>query len=131
MSGRADEKQNRFSQICAGIVLALTLAFMAFLLPMSLIRTTGMSTGGVGGEIVTFNYDNFFLNVIVLAICTAAVYILRRMLEHVSVRRVTAVLTAWVLAFGLAFVCSAKLQPSEDSYVVTFFSRQAAQRDIS
>ena len=58
MSGRADGKQNRFSRICAGIVLALTLAFMAFLLPMSLIRTTGMSTGGVGGEIVSFNYDN-------------------------------------------------------------------------
>lgn len=131
MSGRADGKQNRFSRICAGIVLALTLAFMAFLLPMSLIRTTGMSTGGVGGEIVSFNYDNFFLNAIVLSICTAAVYILRRMLEHISVRRVTAVLTAWVLVFGLAFVCSAKLQPSEDSYVVTFFARQAAQGDFS
>ena len=131
MSGRTDEKLNKFSRVCAGAVLALALAFMAFLLPMSLIRTTGMSTGGVGGEIVTFNYDNFFLNVIVLVICAAAVYILRRMLEHVSVRRVTAVLMAWVLAFGLAFVCSAKLQPSEDSYVVTFFARQAAKGDFS
>ena len=131
MSGRTEEKRNSFSRICAGAVLALTLAFMAFLLPMSLIRTTGMSTGGVGGEIVTFNYDNFFLNVIVLAICTAAVYILNRMLGHISVRRVTAVLAAWVLVFGLAFVCSAKLQPSEDSYVVTFFARQAAKGDFS
>ena len=131
MSGRADEKRNKFSRICAGLVLALTLAFMAFLLPMSLIRTTGMSTGGAGGEIVTFNQDNFFLNIIMLAICTAAVYILRRMLEHVSVRRVTVLLTAWVLAFSLAFACSAKLQPSEDSYVVTFFARQAAQGDFS
>ena len=131
MSGRSDGKRNSFSRICAGAVLAPTLAFMAFLLPMSLIRTTGMSTGGVGGELVTFNYDNFFLNILVLAMCTAAVYILRHMLEHISVRRVTAVLTAWVLVFGLAFVCSAKLQPSEDSYVVTFFARQAAKGDLS
>ena len=76
MSERLDGKSNKFSRFCAGAILVLAMLFMAFLLPMSLIRTTGMSAGasGLTGEIVTFNYDNFFLNVIVLAICVATVY---------------------------------------------------------
>lgn len=131
MTARLDKKMNTLSRVCARTVLALALVFMAFLLPMSLIRTTVMSTGGVGGEIVSFNYDNIFLNIIVLVICTSTVYIIRRLIYHISVKRVTAFMALWITALGLLFVCSAKLQPSEDSYVVTFFARQAAKGDLS
>lgn len=131
MSTKLNGKSNGFGRLCARGVLALTLLFMAFLLPMSLIRTTGMSTGGVGGEIVTFNYDNFFLNIIVLVICTATVYILRRVLSGIPAARVTAVMALWLSALGILFALSAKLQPSEDSYAITFFARQAAKGDLS
>lgn len=131
MGTRINRKSNGFPRVCARGILALTLLFMAFLLPMSMIRTTGMSTGGVGGEIVTFNYDNFFLNSIVLVICTATVYIICRLISHVKASHVTFVMALWLAALGVLFVCSAKLQPSEDSYVITFFARQAAKGDLS
>lgn len=131
MTERLDKKINSFSRLCARIILALVLIYMAFLLPMSFIRTTGMSTGGVGGEIVSFNYDNFFLNIIVLVICTAVVHIIRRLITQLSVARVTLVMALWIGVLGMLFVLSAKLQPSEDSYVITFFARQAAKGDYS
>ena len=133
MSERLDGKSNKFSRFCAGAILVLAMLFMAFLLPMSLIRTTGMSAGasGLTGEIVTFNYDNFFLNVIVLAICVATVYIFSRLCEHLRLKNLIAALMLWTVLFGAAFVCSAKLQPSEDSFIVTFFARQAAKGDVS
>lgn len=131
MSTRVERKMRGFGRVCARGVLVLTLLFMAFLLPMSLIRTTGMSTGGVGGEIVSFNYDNFFLNIIVLVICTATVYIIARLLAHIPAARVTAVMALWLAVLGTLFVLSAKLQPAEDSYAITFFARQAARGDLS
>lgn len=131
MTERLNKKIDSLSRLCARIILALALLFMAYLMPMSLIRTTGMSTGGVGGEIVSFNYDNFFLNIIVLIICTAVVYIIRRLIAQRSVAGVTAFMSVWLGVLGVVFVLSAKLQPSEDSYIITFFARQAAKGDYS
>ena len=131
MRDRTDKKLNKFSRFCAAVIFILLLGFMAFLTPMSVFRTTLMSTGAGAGEIVTFVKDNFFLNAIVLFICVAAVYLICLMCEHVKLRKLVVLLLAWTLLFGLAFVCSAKLQPSEDSYIVTFFARQAAKGDYS
>lgn len=131
MRDRTDEKLNKFSRFCAAVIFILLLGFMAFLTPMSVFRTTLMSTGAGAGEIVMFVKDNFFLNAIVLFICVAAVYLICLMCEHVKLRKLVVLLLAWTLLFGLAFVCSAKLQPSEDSYIVTFFARQAAKGDYS
>lgn len=133
MSRIHDEKKERFSRLCALIILGLTLIFMAFLLPMAFIRTTGMSTGAAGtlGEVVSFNRDNVFLNLIVLAITAAGAYLVFRLCELVPLRSVVLALVGYTLIFGMAFVLSAKLQPSEDSYIVSFFARQAARGDVS
>lgn len=131
MSNNLDNKREKFSRFCAMAVYVLALIFMAYLLPMSLLRTTQMSTGGEIGEVVRFYNDNFFLNTIILIISTAMVYLVFWLVEHVSLRKITAILMGWTLIAGIFFVCSAKLQPSEDSYIVSFFARQCALGDSS
>lgn len=124
-------KREKFSRFCAGGVLALELCFMLYLLVSAFMQTTGMSTGGGEGEVVTFFPDNFFLNTLVAALMLAALYLLLNVLENVSLNTIAAVLLGWTLLFGCVFVCSARLQPLQDSYIVTFFARQCAKGDYS
>lgn len=125
------KEREKFTRFCAGAVVLLVLLFMAYLFPCSLFRTTGMSTGTGRGEIISFNYDNFFLNIITLSVSAGLVYLVYRAGSGISLKRCVLIMSVWVLASGLLFVLSAKLQPSEDSFVVTFFARQAAMGDYS
>lgn len=120
-----------FSAFCAGAVAFIMLLLMAYLLPMSLFRTTGMSTGSGMGEVVSFEYDNFFLNGIMLFICICLFYLIWRFFESRSLKTVMLLLAVWYLVFGFCFVASARLQASEDSYILTFFAREAAKGDLS
>lgn len=131
MSNNLDNKREKFSRFCAMAVYVLVLIFMLYLLPASFLGTTDMSTKGVYGEVVTFRNDNIFLNLIMLIISTAAVYLVFWLVEHVSLRKITSILMAWTLVAGIFFVCSAKLQPSADSHIVTFFARQCAAGDLA
>lgn len=116
---------------CTKAVALIMLVFMCYLLPMSFFRTTDMSTGGGIGEIVHFEYDNFFLNIIMLLISICLFYLLWRFFETLSVKKLSLVMLGWVLAFGFLFTASAKLSPSEDSFIVTYFARQASRGDYS
>jgi len=128
---RTGRIQAAFYGFCSRTIAALLLLFMCYLLPMSFFRTTGMSTGTGKGEVISFNYDNFCLNRILLFISVCLIYLLWRHFESISLNRLLSVLCVWVLAFGLVFVLNTKLQPSEDSYIVNFFARQAARGDFS
>lgn len=131
MPGKTVRVRDAFYGICSRVIAAIMLVFMCYLLPMSFFRTTGMSTGGGKGEVVSFGYDNFFLNLILLFISVCLIYLLWRHFEHYSLNRMLLVLGGWILFFGLAIVFSTRLQPSEDSYIVNFFARQAARGDLS
>ena len=115
MQKRTGRIQAAFYGFCSRTIAALMLLFMCYLLPMSFFRTTGMSTGTGKGEVISFNYDNFFLNLILLFISVCLIYLLWRHFESISLNRLLSVLCVWVLAFGLVFVLNTKLQPSEDS----------------
>jgi len=131
VQGRTLKIRAAFSSFCAGAIPAMVALLMCYLLPMSFFRTTGMSTGGGKGEVVSFGYDNFFLNLIMLFISICLIYLLWRHFENYSINRLLTVLCAWVVFFGAIFVLDTKLQPSEDSYIVNFFARQAARGDLS
>ena len=131
MERRLEKAGNRLNSICVKGVSLLSLLFMCYLLPMSFFRTTDMSTGGGIGEIVRFDYDNFFLNIIALFLCLCLFYLVWRIVSRLELVHILMFLCAWVLLFGFGLVVSAKLQPSEDSYIVTFFARQAARGDLS
>ena len=131
MGRLTDKKREKLISFCVMMIALLVLLFMSYLFPCSLFRTTGMSTGAGKGEIVTFNYDNFFLNLITLSVSCGCVYLVYKLGSGISLKTCLVVLSVWVLCFGLLFVASAKLQPTEDSYIVTFFARQAAKGDYS
>jgi len=131
VQGKTGHARDVFYGFCSRAIPAMLTAFMCYLLPMSFFRTTGMSTGDGKGEVVSFGYDNFFLNLILLFISVCLIYLLWRHFEHYSINSMLLVLGAWVLLFGAAMVFSTKLQPSEDSYVVNFFAHQAARGDFS
>ena len=131
MERKIERAGEAFSRFCTRAVAAAVLLFMCYLLPMSFFRTTDMSTGGGIGEIVRFDYDNFFLNIIALFLCLCLFYLIWRLFSRLELKHILIALCLWVLLFGFGLVVSAKLQPSEDSYIVTFFARQAARGDLS
>ena len=131
MQGRKGRIRQGFADFCAAAIPAIMAVFMCYLLPMSFFRTTGMSTGGGKGEVVSFGYDNFFLNLILLFISVCLIYLLWRRFGYLSAEKISLVLCGWVVFFGMLMVLSARLQPSEDSYIVNFFARQAARGDLS
>ena len=74
MERKIERAGEAFSRFCTRAVAVAVLLFMCYLLPMSFFRTTDMSTGGGIGEIVRFDYDNFFLNIIALFLCLCLFY---------------------------------------------------------
>jgi len=124
-------KREKFSRFCAGGVFALTLCFMTVLTVQSLLGTYSVTTGGGEGEVLGYAKDNVLINLLLTAAFLALVYFAEKLLKNVSAKKVTLVLLAWTVIFSSAFVCSAKLQPSQDSYIITFFAQQAAKGDYS
>lgn len=123
--------KEKFSRFCAGGVLAAELCFMAILVISAFISTAYVTTGGGEGEVLSFSKDNLFINILFCALLFAALYFLLRITQKIPVRAVTAALALWTVIISAAFVCSAKLQPTNDSYIITFFAQQAAKGDYS
>lgn len=121
----------RFSRFCAGVVLALVTLAAVYLFVMSMLQSADISTGSGYGEILRFVKDNLLLNLLALLAGTALLYGFWRLCGRISLKLLTALLLAWTMAAGLAFIASVRLQPSQDSEVVTFFAMQAARGDFS
>ena len=128
MEKNAGEK---FSGFCAGGVLALELGFMAVLCVLSLLGTFLVTTGGGEGEVLSYAKDNILLNILFTLAFLLLLLVLSRLLEKVSAKKLTLVLLVWTVLFSSAFVCSGRLQPSQDSYIISFFASQAAKGDTS
>ncbi|MGI5977759.1 MAG: hypothetical protein ACOX68_08710 [Candidatus Limivicinus sp.] len=122
---------NKFTRFCVAVILVFMLVFMLFLFPVSLLRTTAISVGSGRGELVSFEYDNFFLNLIMLTMYTALLYLVFRFVKFIRLKTQVLIMSGLIFITGIFLVASAKLQPSEDSYAVTFFARQAARGDYS
>lgn len=123
--------KEKFSRFCAGGVLVMTLCFMAVLTVQAFVGTASVTTGGGDGEVLSFSRDNTFINILLSAAFFAPMYFLLKVSEKISARALTAALVLWAVILSAAFVCSAKLQPSQDSYIITFFASQAAKGDYS
>lgn len=124
-------KSEKFSRFCAGGVLVLTLCFTAVLIVQSLLGTYSVTIGGGDGEVLSYAKDNFFVNLLMTGAFLTVVFFAEKLLEKIPAKKVSVVLAAWTVIFSTAFVCSAKLQPSQDSDIITFFAQQAAKGDWS
>ena len=123
--------REKFSGFCAGGVLVLELGFMAVLCVLSLLGSFSVTTGGGEGEVLSYAKDSVFLNLFLTAAFLALIFCASRLLERVSAKKLTVLLLVWTVLFSSAFVCSAKLQPSQDSYIISFFASQSARGDTS
>ena len=128
MKNTAGEK---FSRFCAGGVLVIELCFMAVLSVMSLLGTYSVTTGGGEGEVLSYAKDNVFLNLLYTFAFLSLIFFISRFPEKLSANKLTVILLAWTVIISSAFVCSAKLQPSQDSYIISFFAQQSAKGDYS
>ena len=126
-----ENAKEKFSRFCAGGVLALMLGFMAVLAVLSLLGTYSVTTGGGEGEVLSYGKDNVLLNLLLTAVFLTLLFFASRLFEKVSAKKVTVVLLTWTAILSSAFVCSAKLQPSQDAYIINFFATQAAKGDYS
>ena len=121
----------KFSGFCAGGVLVFLLCFMAVLAVLSLSGSYSVSTGGGEGEVLSYAGENVFLNLPLTFAFLALLLLISRLLEKVPAKKVTAALLVWTVILSSAFVCSAKLAPSQDSYIISFFASQSAKGDYS
>ncbi len=121
----------KFSRFCAGGVLVIELCFMAVLSVMSLLGTYSVTTGGGEGEILSYAKDSVFLSLLFTFAFLSLIVFLSRFLKKLSADKLTVILFAWTVILSSAFVCSAKLQPSQDAYIINFFASQSAKGDYS
>lgn len=127
----AESRTGKFSRFCAGVVLALMSLIALYLFIASMLATSEVSTGEGYGELLYFLRDNAALNLAVLLLCLAVLYLFWRVSDHIRLSFVVGLLLAWTVLAGALFVMSTKLEPSQDSYVVTFWSMQSAKGDTS
>ena len=131
MTGELRPAWERFSRFCAIIVLSLITLIMGYLFIMSMLATSDISTGEGFGELLTFRRDNVLVNLAVLVLCVGLLYLFWRFCDAIRLSSLTALLLIWTLAAGAIFVMSSRLQPSQDSYVVSFWAMQSAKGDTS
>ena len=121
----------RLSRFCAAVILALLSVAFAYLLVMSMLSTSDISTGAGMGEVLSVRQDMILLNLLILALCLGLLYGFWRLCDRLRLSWLIGLLLAWTLLAGAAFVASVKLQPSQDSYIVTFWAMQSARGDSS
>ncbi len=121
----------RFSRFCACVVLALLSLIVGYLFAASLLGTSDISTGAGLGEVLQFQRDNVPVNVLALVLSVGLLYLFWRVCDRIRLSVLTWILLLWTVFAGALFIASVKLQPSQDSYVVTFWAMQSARGDTS
>jgi len=115
----------------AAILLILVLA-LAFMLPLAVsacLETSYLNTNNISGENIDIYADNVFLNVIMLVLYIAVIYLFYKCSDVLSTRLLELLLFAGMGFFGLAFIGSTKLAPPvySDSYILVKAAMDAAE----
>ena len=73
--GRLDRYTPRIEKLGAAVILILTMLFMVYLTASAFLQTTDISIADPSGEYAEIYSDNIFLNLILVCIFLAALYI--------------------------------------------------------
>lgn len=120
-------------RLAAAVVLALSTLLMLFLTLSAYVETGTVSTNNAAGELVELYADNIFLNLLLLALLVATLYLLYRHCGNINLKKMELALLLWVFLLGIAFILSVKLAAPwySDSYLVTNAAQRAAENDFS
>ena len=131
--GRLDRYTPRIEKLGAAVILILTMLFMIYLTASAFLQTTDISIADPSGEYAEIYLDNIFLNLILVCILLAALYIFYRHGMEIKLRRLEIALPCWTFILGAAFIASVKLRAPwySDSYYVTYAAQRAAVGDYS
>ena len=131
--GRLDRYTPRIEKLGAAVILILTMLFMIYLTASAFLQTTDISIADPSGEYAEIYLDNIFLNLILVCIFLAALYIFYRHGMEIKLRRLEIALLCWTFILGAAFIASVKLRAPwySDSYYVTYAAQRAAVGDYS
>ena len=131
--GRLDRYTPRIEKLGAAVILILTMLFMIYLTASAFLQTTDISIADPSGEYAEIYSDNIFLNLILVCIFLAALYIFYRHGTEIKLRRLEIALLCWTFILGAAFIASVKLRAPwySDSFYVTYAAQRAAVGDYS
>ncbi len=113
------------SRVGLGGIAFLMVAVMLFLFVGSMLGTSDMSMDNAVQEMITFEEDNIWSNIIFLIlflmIGISVVLILRRfgLNEKLTPSRISWMLFAWICVIGSLWVIQSMSSPTHDSYIVT------------
>ena len=117
----------------SALILVILGAFMLYLCFAALTESSHLDTDNISGENIVFLDDNIFLNIIVLTILIAVLFLFYRHCGPIPARKMELVLLGWVFLFGTAFIATTKLRAPiySDSFLVTYGAQRAAIGDES
>lgn len=137
------DKENFFMSFCRTFIGIIVLVFMAVLTFSSLFFTTGMEIVKAEDvqdsaiyrmkeslEWVVYYSDGFVGNLIWLAICIAACFLVLPLMKRLTLGQELVLIVTWTLYLGIFWVYSSMTAPSEDSYMVTGASFEFAKNNF-
>lgn len=129
--GRLASGISWLSRLSASVVLVLSGFFVLLLTVSAYIETADVSTNNEAGELVEIYADNVFLNILLLMLFAASLYLLYRHCVDFSLRHTEIVLMLMVMILGAAFIVSVKLAAPwfSDSYQLLYAAERAAAGD--
>lgn len=122
--------ENKLEKTARLVISIFMILIMGFLTIVSLLHTTGMD---IVPEIESVSYlnDNFYLNILLLALSAAVCLIIMPLLKKMPLWVEIAVICIWTIILGLIWVYSSQSAPTEDSFHVTNASLLFADNDFS
>jgi len=119
-------------RLAAAVVLVPSLLLMLLLTLSAYMETGYISTNNPAGELLELYADNVFLNILLLVLLGATLYLLYRHGKNANLKRLELLMLLWVFLLGLSFILSVKLAAPwySDSYLVTYAAQLAAENDF-
>lgn len=113
------------------IICILMALIMSFLFIESFMHTMKLSVTPELRESITYHHDNFIFNAIYMAASLLIISVVAPKLEKIPLIIQIAVLSAVTITLGSIWVMSAKISPTDDSYLVTHAASMAINNDFS
>jgi len=100
-------------------ILIIFTAIFGFLSVESIWHTSVFDPDKILYETILYNYDNVFINLLIIGVVTFILYVTKRYWEKFNLKVLTLIAYAFIIAIGFIWVFSVKSVPTEDSYTVT------------
>ncbi len=122
----------KLSKLCKGIIAVLIMFIMAYLATNSILGTTTLTEQNGSKQYLLYSYDNIILTLLfIVAVCVIIYTIFNDIFEKINPKIFSIVLSVYVLALGIFWVCSAKSLPTSDAERIVNFALEFSNGNYS